>query len=111
MQPTVGRIVHYRLSAGDIERIQMRRAKNFGGNHHRTGDLVPLIIVRVWPDEYTASNSRYGISEPDGTVRWVDVRSHFGVNGQALLDGNDSLWVCSAPEGDEPGMWSWAPKV
>jgi len=32
------------------------------------------------------------------------------INGQALLDGNDSVWVKSATEGDEPGQWSWGDK-
>ncbi|KKK65507.1 hypothetical protein LCGC14_2973460, partial [marine sediment metagenome] len=28
-----------------------------------------------------------------------------GVNGQAFLDGNDSLWVTSVQEGYESGQW------
>ena len=29
--------------------------------------------------------------------------SSYGINGQAVLDGNDSLWITSAPQGDFPG--------
>lgn len=61
------------------------------GNTAREGDIVPLIIVVVWPDEF-------GPGKP-------------GVNGQAFLDGNDSLWVTSAGEGENPGQWSWPPRV
>lgn len=27
------------------------------------------------------------------------------INGQCILDGNDSLWVTSAQEGTQPGEW------
>ncbi|MFA6242689.1 MAG: hypothetical protein WC655_17250, partial [Candidatus Hydrogenedentales bacterium] len=57
------------------------------GNHASAGEVVPLLVVKVWPDEYGA-----GIP---------------GVNGQAMLDGNDALWITSAKEGTEPGTWAW----
>lgn len=57
------------------------------GNTAAEGDIVPLVVVRVWPNEY-------GEGIP-------------GVNGQAFLDGNDVLWVTSAKEGTEPGTWAW----
>lgn len=109
MQPTIGRIVHYTLSGQDAERANRRRvphetperrpggakwprqAQAHVGNYAREGDVVPLMIVRVWPDEY-------GKGVP-------------GVNGQAYLDGNDSLWVTSAKEGSEPGTWAWPPRA
>lgn len=94
----VGRIVQYVLSAEDAERVNRRRVKNAGhregwpdgaqahvGNGASEGDVVPLIVVRVWPDEY-------GPGVP-------------AINGQALLDGNDQLWITSAREGDAPGTW------
>jgi hypothetical protein len=108
-QPSIGRIVHYQLSENDIEQINRRRtygasihgrmeenawpvgAQAHIGNHQQAGDVVPLVIVRVWPDEG-------GVGIP-------------GVNGQALLDGNDVLWVTSAHEGTEPGQWQWPPRV
>ncbi len=92
MTPTIGRIVHYKLSPEDIGRIQARRAAaGFEFNTHDAGDIVPLVIVRVWPDEW-------GPGIP-------------GVNGQALLDGPDTAWVTSAREGSEPGQWSWPERV
>lgn len=107
--PSIGRIVHYKLSAGDTERASRRRttgasiaerikegkwplgAKAHIGNPVNAGDVIPLIIVRVFPDEY-------GPGIP-------------GVNGRAILDGSDSLWVTSVKEGAEPGQWSWPPRA
>jgi hypothetical protein len=103
MQPTTGRILHYRLSAGDVETIRRRRvakphepgwppgAQAHVGNNPQEGDTVPLVVVVVWPDEC-------GAGKP-------------GVNGQAFLDGNDQLWLTSVCEGTTPGTWSWPSKV
>lgn len=107
MTPTIGRILQYRLSDADAQQIWIRRddaQKNHDvllatarGTQHHVGNpvsgglIVPLIVTAVWPNEYG-----------DGVP---------GVNGQALLDGNDSLWVTSAREGDDAGTWSWPPRV
>jgi hypothetical protein len=57
------------------------------GNPAYNGEVYPMIVVRVWPDEYGP---------------------HFdGVNGQVLLDGNDTFWATSVKEGTEPGTWHW----
>jgi hypothetical protein len=107
MQPTTGRIVLYTLSEDDAAAMRRRRtdgksiaermkaepkawpegAQAHIGNPLSAGDVVPLVVVRVWPNEFG-----------DGVP---------GVNGQALLDGNDVLWVTSAKEGTEPGTWAW----
>lgn len=93
MKPSIGRIVHYRLAEHDVACLDEQRklrieARSFmRGNPVSVGETVPMIIVVVWPDEYGA-----GIP---------------GVNGQVLLDGNDSLWVTSVREGTEPGTWRW----
>ncbi len=104
-QPSLGRVVHYRLTPADAEAIQRRRTTSKSiaerikagtwsegvqahfGNPASAGELVPVIVTAVWPDEF-------GTGIP-------------GVNGQALLDGNDSLWICSAREGTEVGQWRW----
>ena len=89
MRASVGRSVRYVLSAADVHRIEHRRASYHAsaGNPVHVGDVVPMTIVRVWLDEFGA-----GIP---------------GVNGQAVLDGFDSLWVTSVREGSEPGTWHW----
>lgn len=61
------------------------------GNTAYVGREYPLIVVRVWPDEHGP-----------GT---------FGVNGQVILDGNDSLWITSAKYGMEEGQWRWPERV
>ena len=85
-QPTVGRIVHYRLSEQDAEQITNRR-RDAGavGNSVRAGDTYPMVIVGVWSPTL--------------------------VNGQVVLDGPDTLWVTSVTLGDGPRTWSWPPRV
>lgn len=100
MVPTVGRILKYRLSALDVERINRRRttrtdvrariddgswpvgAQAHVGNQVGTSDTLPMIVTYV--------------GENTGLV-----------NGQVFLDGNDTLWVIGARQGGQPGQWSW----
>lgn len=98
MEISPGCIVHYALNEADVDAINRRRedavrskvargqsgAQVHVGNTVMVGDIVPVIVVRVWPT---------------------------GINGQAFLDGNDSLWLTSRPEGDGPGTWRWPPRV
>lgn len=108
-EPSVGRIVMYRLTANDAQAINRRRttgssiyerlnqdppqwpegAQAHIGNMARADDIVPLLVTRPWhvPGFYTPGTSL--------------------LNGQAILDGNDTLWVTSVAEGKEPGQWSW----
>ena len=111
MTITTGRTVLYTLSEDDAMKINRRRttgssifermktepkqwpegAQAHIGNTASAGDTVPLVVVKVWPNEF-------GEGVP-------------GVNGQALLDGNDALWITSAKEGTEPGTWYWPARV
>ncbi len=96
--PSIGRIVHYRLTAGQADATNKRRE---GAQQNRAmaiterpgwqphvgslvdvGDIFPMIIARV---------------PPGGDI----------INGQVILDGNDSLWVTDAVKGEEPGQWDW----
>jgi hypothetical protein len=83
----IGLMVLYRLTADDASATNMRRddALRNRENSVSEGDRVPMIITRVW---LAAADSPWG-----------------SVNGQAFLDGNDSLWVTSVEEGDQPGQW------
>ena len=114
MKPTIGRTVIFKITDQQAQEINRRRttgsaiaerikkntpdssawpigAQAHIGNNVSEGQEYPLVIVRVWPDEFGA-----GIP---------------GVNGQALLDGNDALWVTSAREGTENGQWHWPERV
>jgi hypothetical protein len=106
--PSVGRIVHYRLSADDAAQINRRRttgasiadrmkmvgsdgiagwpqgAQAHIGNQANEGDTYPMLIVRVWGD----TPSSY-------------------VNGQVFIDGNDVLWATSVAVGEGPRSFSW----
>ena len=99
-----GRIVHYRLTEEDAERINRRRTDSASirdrmaqqqwpvgaqahiGNAVTPGDYCPMVVVRCW----------------DGTTR---------VNGQVFLDGNDTYWVTSAELGAIAGTWCWPPRT
>lgn len=111
MDISVGRTVHFSLTAEQAAQVNRRRTDGMSirdrmqadpptwpagaqahiGNTASEGDIVPLVVVRVWPNEF-------GEGKP-------------GVNGQAFLDGNDALWVTSAAEGPGPGQWQWPPRV
>ncbi len=111
--PSIGRIVHYRLSAEDAEQINRRRttgksiadrlriqisdrecmtpllawppgAQAHIGNDVAEGDTFPMLIVRAWGNTPTSA-----------------------VNGQVFLDGNDVFWATSRTVGDQPGTFSW----
>lgn len=92
MSPAVGAVLFYKLKMEDVVGINGRRSSGQGvpggvqahvGNEVALGDTVPLFVL-------------HAAADPQGIVR---------VNGQALLDGNDSLWVTQASEGTEPGQW------
>ncbi len=106
--PSIGRIVHYRLSADDVAQINRRRttgasiaermkygddpqlkawpagAQAHIGNEAKEGDTFPMLIVRCWGDTPTSC-----------------------VNGQVFIDGNDVLWATSVSVGEGPRTWSW----
>lgn len=78
--PVIGQIVHYRLSAANVETLTNR--------HPTTAAEDDLVVLTVTG----------GI--PEGG----------GVNGQVLIYGEEPLWVTAVPEGDGPGTWCWPPK-
>lgn len=98
--PTPSRVVLYTLTeqnASDINKrredakrhIQEHRDVADGsqihvGNKAKAGDVLPMTIVRAWGNQPTSS-----------------------VNGQVMLDGNDTLWVTSVACGEKPGTFAW----
>lgn len=101
---TEGRIVHYILTQQDADGInQCRTVENIVdqpgwrkglqahvGSLVSAGEHVPMIIVRV-------------LDQESGTV-----------NGQAFLDGNDSLWATSVRytmSMSESRTWHWIEKA
>jgi hypothetical protein len=97
--PTMGRTVLYKLTARDVMTIEVARGVNIAwarGSHVEEGEVVPMTVTAV-------------IAASQDLHRSV-------VNGQALLDGNDNLWVVESSEhletdlGWEPGRWRWPPR-
>ena len=90
MSATIGRIVHYTLTQDDADEIVRRRHETPArtGNFPHAGDVFPAMIVRVWG------------TAPNQTVQL-----------QVFLDGNDTHWALSIPEGEGPGSWAWPPRA
>lgn len=91
-RPTVGRIVHYQLSDGDVALIDRHGIDRMGRtdrNAARAGQVYPAMVVAVF-DPSTGS-----------------------ANLKVFLDGGAGAeyWATSRVEGDEPGQWSWPPRV
>jgi hypothetical protein len=85
MIPTQGRIVEYTLTDDDCARISQARSTDRNsarGNSVSAGDTYPLVITRVW-------------GQTEGSA----------VNGQVLLDGDDTLWVTSVTQGPDARQW------
>ena len=96
-QVSIGRCVHYSLTSEEADKMNQRREDTrvngdrmrrerpgfqaHVGNRLYAGDIVAMTVTKVLTDS--------------------------GVNGQAVLDGNDSLWVLAANEGGGHGCWSW----
>ncbi len=80
MQPTVGQIVNYTMNPGDCSTAAVQM-----GNPCSPGTVLPMIIVKVWPD---------GLC-----------------NGQVFLDGTGTLWVTSVREGEGQRTWAWPARV
>lgn len=126
-KPTVGRTVHYRLSADEAARINRRRttsgaiaerierkewplgAQAHVGNTASEGEVVPMIVTKVWPDEFAGQAYLAHHKTADDAIPAYE--SPFGINGQLVLDGTDSLWVTSAPQHSTlTGCWFWPPR-
>lgn len=98
MTPTIGRIVHYTLTAGDVGQINQRREaaraalttaqhpSPLMGNYVEAGQVYSAQIVRIF-----------------GTDK--------AVNLKVSLDGYDEHWATSRTEGDGEGHWAWPPRV
>lgn len=88
-QPTLGRIVHYKLTESDVALINQRDPHSPSSRNPVSADqLYPAMVVAV-----------FGSGEH--------------VNLKVFLDGGPGAeyWATSRPEGDTPGTWCWPPRV
>lgn len=80
MQPTIGRIVQYKLTEQD--KTNLREASGFTGRYNNIPEVLPAIIVAVW--------------------------SETTINIQVFIDGHSStMWKTSTQLGDGLGQWNW----
>jgi hypothetical protein len=89
-QPTIGRIVHYTLNAGDVTLIDRHSPRIVDGrtvrNDVRAGQAYPAQVVAVFGSGSTA-------------------------NLIVQLDGEGQHWATSRQVGDGEGQWAWPPRV
>lgn len=114
-KPSIGRIVHYRLSEDDAKQINRRRTTG-ASIADRMNNAIP-------PDEGRNTDPIYGwpagaqahignhVDEGDTfpmliTRLWGETPES-AVNGQVFLDGTDVFWVTSATVGEGPRTFSW----
>lgn len=108
MMTDIGKIVVYRLTQEDADKINRRRT---------TGEsIAKRIAIENWP---IGAQAHVGtpVREYDEFPMIVVRVGPFGLtfNGQVLLDGNDTYWVQNAsPEdnsressGEIAGTWYW----
>ena len=119
--PSIGRIVHYRLSAQDVGEITRRRTTGKSiaerlkwGVVGRHNDAIPAHSedgsVRAWPagaQAHIGNEVHEGDVFPMLIVRIWGSAATSAVNGQVFLDGNDVYWATSRIVGDQPGTFSW----
>lgn len=80
-EPQIGDLVLYRLTARDVEEINLARSAwaHKKGSKPGVGDEIGMMVTHVWASRV--------------------------LSGQGFLDGNDSLWVAQAGEGSGIGQW------
>jgi hypothetical protein len=107
-EPTVGRIVHYKLGAYDAKAINSRRDDAVAFRRKVAGPIEPGEQGRTGHIEHTGNQVTEGDVYPAVIVRTFGGTT---VNLHVLLDGNDTFWATSRMEGDEAGRWSWPPRA
>lgn len=83
--PARDRLTHYTLTAADAAEVNRRiDAQVMHGTKAQLGDVLPFLVTKV---------------------TMVDDSSPVKVNGQVILDGDATLWVCDVVEGTRAGSF------
>ena len=121
--PSIGRIVHYRLSAQDVEQITRRRTtgasiaermKDAATTLEIPAEGAPQRCVYGWPagaQAHIGNDVHEGDVFPMLIVRTWGSTAGAAVNGQVFLDGNDVFWATSRTVGEQPGQFAWPPRT
>lgn len=108
MQPTIGRIVHYTLSAADADAINKRRADFVAFQHTLAGPIDPGHRGATGHVAHVGNHAQAGDVCPAMVVRTFGGPA---ANLQVQLDGTDTYWATSRSEGEGEGHWVWPPRV
>ncbi len=103
--PTIGRIVHYALSESDAAAINRRRDDAIAARHNPA--TVDTKLKPTGEQVHTGNRASEGDVYPMVIVRCWGTTPVSAVNGQVLLDGNDTLWVTSVTVGEGPRRFVW----
>lgn len=114
MIPTIGRIVLYKLGEQDAAKINRRRTTS-GSIVARMASSVPVHdgdepSIYAWPagaQAHIGNNVEAGETYPMVICRIWGSTPESAVNGQVLLDGNDTYWATSSVCGENLGNWAW----
>ena len=98
MKPTVGRTVHYILTAQDALSINKRRT---------TPDSVKSRAAEGKWSQGAQAHMGNPAQEGQHMAAVIVAGGYGSCNLQVFLDGTDALWVTSPQEGTEPGTWHW----
>ena len=120
--PTIGRIVHYRLSAQDAAEVTRRRTTGKSIADRMKTSLptgaatleAGVDKIVAWPagaQAHIGNDVHEGDVFPMLIVRTWGSTATSAVNGQVFLDGNDVFWATSRTVGDQPGTFSWPTRV
>lgn len=105
MQPAVGSIVQYTMTAADAEAVNRRRA-DFEAFNRANRDTAAA--AGAFPGR-SGHIGHYGNQVSEGDTCPAIVVRTFEIDGPANLkvhlDGNDDYWAPSRSEGDGPGFW------
>lgn len=110
---TICRMVIYRLSFEDAEKINRRRTDGRSiAERMKTTLSVPFGVdprnkIAAWPEGAQAHIGERVGEGYDFPAIVVRVKTDGTVNLQVLLDGNDVFWAEMVVEGNGPGMWRW----
>lgn len=111
--PSLGRIVHYRLSAQDVEQIMRRRttgasiAERMKVQVSQVETATPILGWPTGAQAHIGNDVAEGETYPMLIVRVWGTGPESAVNGQVFLDGNDVFWATSRTVGIQPGTFGW----
>jgi hypothetical protein len=116
-QPTLGRIVHYKLTEAEAKATTKRREDFRAYMRKNPGSTWDGFTLGPGDPGQTGHQAHWGSMVDEGDtfpaiVTYYDIQDNVvWINLQVFLDGNDSLYVIDPEFGDEPGQWSWPPRV